>query len=75
MTENTDRRVMTTNAATAEALAKDVTERIGDGSQMQPEHFDALNYAERMQLHKVNPERYRALRDGTLTAWTPEAGK
>lgn len=49
-------------------------QRVGDGTQLKPEHFPRLSVAERTALHQANRERYEALRDGIDpdAAWTPK---
>jgi hypothetical protein len=66
----------TTNAEPSRAEQEkqaDIAARIGDGSQLTAEDFPHLTYAERVQLHTVNPDAYDALAAGRTPGekWRP----
>ena len=49
-------------------------QRVGDGSQLKPEHFSLLSVPERTALYHADRTRYEALRDGIDpdATWTPK---
>jgi hypothetical protein len=57
-----------TNGHNAAQMRANKTEQVatavGDGSGVTLATFGGMGYAERVQLHQVNPERYAALSDG-----------